>query len=783
MKYFYLLIMFGFCINIAYSLPSGGQLNGTVVDETGHAVAGAAVVIIQTGQGTVTGGKGQFSLSVQQAGDYHVRVSAIGYKPFFTKLKLKADHPTRLAVTLERETTELSEVSILGSRYNPDNLIDLQRTPMPSTVITRRQIELMGSRRLDEVLKEQTGLAIVNDIGAGSRAVGLQMQGFDSGYTMILIDGQPMTGRNSGNFDLSRVSIANIERIEIIKGASSCLFGSEAMAGVVNIVTRQRISQRQAMAQLRYGSFKMLDASLEAESPFADGRGAAYISGNHYRTDGFNANPYLEEGKTVPPYTSSTVQGRLKYTLNDVNSINLTGRYATRNSDNNKSYSEDQTLDRLGEDDLNMSVVLNSNLEKGLRLKSQYYITRYATEQSVTDLNSGRVSPRNAFSQYLHRGELQGAKIWSNTFTLTCGLGTQYETMTDMVYTGGKQQYNSFLYSQADWKFSNRAGLIGGARLEYNSRYGASLTPSAGLSYQLTKSLLAKAAVSTGFKTPDFRQLYMVFTNFAGGGYTVLGTASFDAELQKLIDAGEIASVSDNARRVGSLEPERSVSYSLSMAYSSGAKFRMDVNGFYNNVSNFISAEPVALRKNGQQILSYYNIDRVFLSGGELALSWKTSRRLTVSAGYQLLYAKDRSVVDSIKAGTGVYSKVYNSNTGESRRSRGSDYFGLTNRSRHMANLRFAYEHEPGGITASFRVNYRGKYGFMEAGNRNDFLDPYDTYVPDYFLFNVSLQKSFYNKRLTLQLTADNLFGYRDMKIPAQAGRAILAGITYRFFD
>jgi outer membrane receptor for ferrienterochelin and colicins len=118
-----------------------------------------------------------------------------------------------LTATLETDVNALKEVNIITKPYNPDNLIDLQRSVMPATVITRKQIEQMGSRRLDEVLKEQTGIAIVSDIGSGARAVGLQMQGFDSGYTMILIDGQPMTGRNSGNFDLSRITVANIERI------------------------------------------------------------------------------------------------------------------------------------------------------------------------------------------------------------------------------------------------------------------------------------------------------------------------------------------------------------------------------------------------------------------------------------------------------------------------------------------------------------------------------------------------------------------------------------------
>ncbi|MGN8068473.1 TonB-dependent receptor [Mucilaginibacter sp. 22184] len=782
MKYFLPLLVMLLYINHIQAQSSSAQIQGTVTDDKGNAVAGAAVTIIQTGQGGATTEKGKYTISNITAGVYHIRVNAIGYRSMVVKAILKTNEHLVLPISVESDMNMLNEVNINTKKYNPDNLIDLQRTPMPSMVITRKQIEQMGSRRLDEVLKEQTGLAIVNDIGSGARAIGLQMQGFDSGYTMILIDGQPMTGRNSGNFDLSRITVANIERIEIIKGASSCLFGSDAMAGVVNIVTRQHVSQSQGMAGVRYGTFNTVDANLEGESPFANGKGSGYIAGNYYRTDGFNANPYLSEGKTVPPYTSYTIQGRAKYMLSTVNTLNFTGRFASRHSVNDKSYTGSPTTDKLDEDDLNGSAVLNTNLSSGLRIKSQYYLTRYATGQNIIDLTSNQVIPGNNFTQYLHRGEVQASKMWFNSLTVTSGIGTQYETMDNDAFPGGKHQQNSFLYSQGDWKVSNKVGVIGGFRLEHHSRYGSSLTPSFGINYQPLKMLVLKAAIATGFKTPDFRQLYLVFTNFAGGGYTVLGTEQFAAELKKLRDAGEISAVFPNASKVSALKPERSVSYSAGFTFTPVAAFKIDVNGFYNNVHNFINTDQVASKKGGQQVFTYFNIDKAFLSGLDVGMSWLAAKGLTIAAGYQLLYAKDRSVIDSIKAGTDNYATVYNPNTSEERRSKVSDYFGLTNRSRHMANIRFSYEYEPKGITGTFRVNYRGKYGFQESNRPNGFLDPYDTYVASFFLFNASVQKTLLNKHMAIQLTADNLFNYRDMLMPGQPGRMILAGLNYRFF-
>ena len=90
----------------------------------------------------------------------------------------------------------------------------------------------MFSMCLGEVLVEQTGLAVVADHGNG-----IQVQGFNSDYTLILINGQPIIGRTAGTLELDRITVNNIKQIEITKGPSSSLYGSEALAGVINIIT------------------------------------------------------------------------------------------------------------------------------------------------------------------------------------------------------------------------------------------------------------------------------------------------------------------------------------------------------------------------------------------------------------------------------------------------------------------------------------------------------------------------------------------------------------------
>ena len=145
---------------------------------------------------------------------------------------------------LPRDTVihkEIDELIITATR----NEKQLSNVTVPAILINSRNIQLTGSSRLNEVLEEQTGLFLSSgtgstSVGGGVFGNGIQIQGMAPDYTLIMLDGEPLIGRHGGIIDLSRFTVGNIRRIEVIKGPSSALYGSEAMGGVVNIITEQR---------------------------------------------------------------------------------------------------------------------------------------------------------------------------------------------------------------------------------------------------------------------------------------------------------------------------------------------------------------------------------------------------------------------------------------------------------------------------------------------------------------------------------------------------------------
>ena len=209
----------------------------------------------------------------------------------------------------QRDSVHLDELVITATKTER-SLVSL---PMPVSLIKSGELAITGTSRLQDILSEHAGLTVVPQVnGFGN---GLQIQGLNPDYTMILIDGEPLIGRFTGSLELNRVSLANIKKIEIVKGPSSSLYGSEALGGVVNIITKSPEYDKLQLG-LRYSSHNTLDASANAF--LVKNKFSASIFGNYYRTG--KAVP-RDDRKAVEWYERAANQGHAKARekLNEIN--------------------------------------------------------------------------------------------------------------------------------------------------------------------------------------------------------------------------------------------------------------------------------------------------------------------------------------------------------------------------------------------------------------------------------------------------------------------------------
>lgn len=656
--------------------------------------------------------------------------------------------------------------------------------PLPVTVISARQIRQMGSLRLSDVLREQTGLAVVSDHGQG-----IQIQGFGPDYTLILVDGEPLVGRTAGTLDLTRLAVGTIKQIEIVKGPSSSLYGSEALAGVVNIITETAgvrpsdqpgKSSQQGSLSARYGANQTSDVSGDVSTHF--GKLGIYLFGNRYQSAGYslsNATGRTDTGnQTIAPFVNYTGSGRLTYRFSPKLSLSVSGRYFSEKQDNAFVLSASERVAGPGTvGDYSLNPVLTHRPADRWKVTYRYYRTGYQTRTDLRYVGTNKEYDTSFFRQTFDRPEAVAEHIINSKHILTMGAGLIVESVEATRYTNRQRFMTRYGFVQHEWMPTVRWTVIAGGRFDAHSQYAHQFSPKVSGRYELSKSIVLRSSMGAGFKAPDFRQLYLNFDN-AVAGYSVFGTQELAAGITRLQQQGQIAEVLLDPSRFGSIRAESSVAYNLGVQFKSTQQpLTIGLNLFRNDISDLIETQVAARKTNGQNVFSYTNLNRVFTQGLEIDGSYRLavgSGRLTLSTGYQYLVAKDKAVVAAVAALT-VFRR--NVETLVSERVRPGEYGGLLNRSRHMANVKLFYEHPKTGLLASLRGIYRGRYGFADRDG-NLILDSDQEYVRGYVTWNASVAKTW--KSLTLQAGVDNLTGYTDPPfIPTLAGRLWYASLRW----
>ena len=640
--------------------------------------------------------------------------------------------------------------------------------PLPTHIITAATIEKAGVTRLNEILAQQTGLHLTSDFGG---VEGLQMQGLDAAYILILMDGVPLVGRSAGTFDLSRISVGNIDRIEIVKGASSSLYGSEALAGVINIITKKPIHDTvTGNTSYRYASWNTNDVNLNLN--WKKEKISATLFTNYFSTNGYDLDPKTIL-KTVEPYKNITVQPRIFWDFSKNVKLTLGTRFYNQVQKyktiiNSIDYAGNATITEWD---------LHTKLEQKWGNKIQIDYELYATNYKNNSFLNGPdnvLFEQNFYDQWLYRPEIRGLFNWRKNKIIT-GAGFNHESL-DRTYFSTKAALNSqYFFSQLDLNPSNKFNFLLGIRYDNNSQFASQWSPKFAMNFKLNSSLSLKTSVGYGFKSPDFRQLYFDFTN-SSVGYTVLGYNVAESQLNVLESQGQLLNRIAGIRFENPLQPESSVNLNLGSFYQK-EKIKIETNIFYNSISNLIDTKVVAQKNNGQNVFSYFNIDKIFTYGLEFNLTYIFSRQFNVSSGYQYLIAKDESVIKAVKNGT-VYAR--DTATLESFQIKKTDYFGLFNRSKNTANVKLYYAMPKFKTDFNLQVFYKSKFGLWDTNN-NQVLDKYDDFVGGYVTTNFSILKKIQEK-FTLQAGINNLFDFTNpQEISTLSGRLFFTRLQYNF--
>lgn len=656
--------------------------------------------------------------------------------------------------------TKLEEVVVTATK----TLRQLSTLPMPAKLITKEEIAKSSSTKLSDILDDQPGIFIVPDFGGGN---GIQIQGLDSQYTLLLIDGSPIIGRQSGTLDLDRISIGNIEQVEIIKGSSSSLYGTDALGGVVNLITSKAKDSISAEASYKISTFNTNDISVNLGKISQNGDNLNFYF-NSFNSNGYDLNddPILN---TVEPYKSYTGFLRHNFKKNKWSYFSSV-----------RIYNENQDF-RLDENSYGKNIInelgINSSINyiknKNYKLIFENYYTNYKNDEEFR-LNQNSIE-ESFFNQSLFKSELRSIYTINKKNTLTFGLGFYSELLKRNNFYREEVSQNSFNYFvQYEGFIFENTNYVFGARYDQYDEYESEFSPRFAIRTQINDNVSSKISIGKGFKTPDYRQLYFNFSN-SSSGYSVIGFNAAKEIISNLQSLGQISNlIISQDEFEGKLKPETSISFNLGFNIKTNKSTVFDINFFRNQISNLIDYKIIASKVNGQSIFSYYNLNKVYTQGIEFNSTSTVFNDIEISIGYQFLEAKDNDSKNQIKNGE-VFARMTPSSP--TFQIKPKDYFGLYNRSKHNFNLKISYAFKD-YFDIYFKSKYRSKYGLSDS-NGNNLLDDFDDFVESNLISDISISKNYKNYILTFGV--ENLFDYTDREnIPNYPGRIIYSKLNIK---
>lgn len=587
---------------------------------------------------------------------------------------------------------------------------------------------------------------MVPDFGGGE---GIQIQGLDSEYILILVDGLPLIGRQSGTLDLKRIAIGNINQIEIIKGSSSSLYGSEALGGVVNLISDESQDSLSLNFDYKFSSFNTSD--INVSTGLIDRAGKKLnIFINSYSSDGYDLDP-SDNLMTVDPFKNYT--GFVKYSFSKNNLSFLT---SARIFDEKQSFKIDNNY--FGKNyvkEWNSNSKLGYSISDILNIESEIYLTSYNSNENISSVNPDQ--EESYYDQFLFKSEIRGIVDMRKRDKLILGIGFIDESLRrNNFYKKNISQYSVNLFTQFEGFISNNTNYIVGARYDNYNDYKSQISPRIAFKTKILEGIFFKSSIGKGFKAPDFRQLYFNFTN-STIGYSVIGFNVVDEVISELYRDNQIVNLVIPINEFDDkLNPESSISFNLGLNYIQSDKLKVGVNLFRNDINDLIDFRVIANKTNGQNVFSYFNLNKVYTQGLESTINFKPTEKLNIIFGYQFLEAKDKDIVDLIKNGQIFARESLNTPSFEIK---STDYIGLYNRSRHTLNLK-VFMKTNNNLNINFRSKYRSRYALSDS-NGNDILDAYDKFIKGFFILDFAISKKI-NKYLSINIGSDNLLNYKD---------------------
>ena len=555
-------------------VKEGNVITGHVIEKgTENSLPYATVIIVETGEGTVTDTDGYFKLKKVPAGKYTLKVNSVGYAQQTKEVSVSDEYTVDVHFVLSEETIMTDEVVVSANR----NETSRKLAPVVVNVMNNKLFEMVNSTDLAKSLNYQSGLRVENNCqNCGFPQV--RINGLEGPYSQILINSRPVMSALSGVYGLEQIPVNMIERVEVVRGGGSALFGANAVGGTINIITKDPVNNSfqvsTNMSNLGGKSWEQYmgaNASLvSSDNTYGIALYQSYRNRNPYDADG---DGFSELGKLnmntfgLRAYYRPTHFSRISLEYHTTNEFRRGG--SNFNLQPHEADICEQTKHIINSGGLTYDVFFNEYRHKLSVYGSVQHTDRnsYYGTQELDDPGKayGTTDDLTAVGGAMYVGNMD--KCLFSPATFTGGLEYQYNALHDIMagYNRDLKQdvKVASAYAQNEWKM-DKFTLLAGFRLDkHNLVDNVIFSPRVNALWKPSDKVQGRLTWSTGFRAPQ----------------------AYDEDLHVAAVGGEAMII----RLAEGLKPERSNSFSGSVDWSASfGHFQSNllVEGFYTMLND-----------------------------------------------------------------------------------------------------------------------------------------------------------------------------------------------------
>lgn len=523
-----------------------------------------------------------------------------------------------LPLSLQTHATEISdneatmESMVVTATMTEKNL---ESAPGSIEVVTATEIEEMGATTAAEALTQATGLIIAGDAG---RVRVPSIRGTGNKHTLVLIDGRRQVVGYKNFTDLNQIPVSMIERIEILRGPTSTIYGSDAIGGVINIISRRTPETTTFELNGRYGSQDNGDGKEFNGGALAGTRindTSVLFAADYKDQDGWDKDKELPDDGDNKQL--SAVTGRIEHDFSEENILSTGFEYTNKNQNGHRYYMA-QDRDRQAEHKrLNYYLQYNAN--------QNFMVRAYHSEQEneIYFTPTATVTAEENAKHWLNQFETRYTTSLFDQHLLSLGGEIREEGRKDNLGSD-YDLHNLGLFLQDEIQISDPLYLNFGIRYDDHSEFGQEVTSKAAAIYEFNDNFRIKSSVGQGFKAPTISELFV--TTYQKKGKYVYEPNS-------------------------NLKAEESLSYEMGIEANIGL-FSGEITAFRNDLDNFIDAELVRTEGSGSNKITYYqykNIAKARTEGVELEGNLSLPLDFTLTGNITWLNTEDKTTGEELE--------------------------------------------------------------------------------------------------------------------------------------